>query len=78
VDDDGVGQNLARARLGPFHHVDRLLDGVGRQHLSVVEQADQFLEQFRDALGFDAVARDGDLVSANEDRRRERVLDDLQ
>jgi len=43
-----------------------------------LEQDDELLEQSPDAVGLDLVTGDRDLVAADVDRNRERVLDHAQ
>ncbi len=78
MDEDGVGEHVARARLGALDHVDRLLDRVGCERLPGIEQPDQLFEEERGAIHLVLVARDRDLVAAHEDRRIEGALDQLE
>jgi hypothetical protein len=48
------------------------------QHLALIEQCEQLLEQLRDAFGFGDIAGQDDLVSPDQDLRGESRLDDLQ
>src|SRR5713101_5004206 len=75
--EDLGGEHLGRALVG-LEHLDAATDALTVEHVPRFEQRHHLLEQVSDALGFDNIAADGDLVAPYVDRDGERILDETQ
>ncbi len=74
--DDRVAHHFGRLRsFVGLHHLDRAINRVGREDVSLTKQREQFFEHGRSTLSVIVGTGDRDLVASDEDVRREFALD---